>query len=71
MKIVKNPKGRVFVDITVGDVFSYSDNIYLKISQSFTGANNAFNITEKRACLFDKADTLMAIFDNVELHLND
>jgi hypothetical protein len=71
MKIVKNPKGKAFIDVAVGEVFGYADNIYLKISPSLSGANNAFNITEKRACLFDKTDTLMTLFNNAELHLND
>ena len=50
-----------FEDVKVGDFFKYQNSVHLKTNRYYSVDVNAFNLSEKDECFFEKDDLVQAV----------
>lgn len=50
-----------FENVKVGDFFKYQNSVYLKTNRYYSVDVNAFNLSEKEECFFEKDDLVQAV----------
>lgn len=58
-----------FENVRVGDFFKYQNSLYLKINCYYPVDVNAFDLSEREECYFEKDDPVQAVNTTVTVEL--